>query len=230
METIDEIDFYTKKPLNVLEGSISRVPVPLEYKDVIRNAYLSYGRFYHGAFHIAQQADLHHQLTKKLGVNFSYNEETILYSTMVYHDLVYLAGRKSNELESQKLWVAHRKHKGNFQPPEIETKLVGDIILESANHLEDRVFDETNSEHLLREWFLGLDTLTLAAPYEMFVANGMAIRTEFSFVNDDAWRTGRSAFLDQMAAKKEIFLHPKMKIFEPRARENIERIKREKSI
>jgi predicted metal-dependent HD superfamily phosphohydrolase len=228
METmLEKIDFYTKKPLNVLEGAIARVPVPLDFKDGLKNSYLSYGRFYHGAFHIAQQADLHHQLTKLFGISFSYNDEIVLYSTMVYHDLHYVAGFAGNERESKNIWLKHRTPKGNFQPLQSETDLVADIIMESANHLVDREFDENNPNHLLREWFLGLDTISLATPYEMFLANNLAIRAEFAFLNDDTWRDGRTAFLDKMLEKKEIFLHPNMKIFESKARENIKKIKLE---
>jgi predicted metal-dependent HD superfamily phosphohydrolase len=217
-----EIDFIVKKPLTIFEGALSRVPVLFEYKDFLKNTYLSYGRYYHGIYHLAQMVHMHQQLKEILNLDFSYNDEMILYSAIMYHDVVYDALRNDNELQSANLWIKHRKNSGKYLGSEAETKIIESFIQLTANHFLDRPFDENNHLDILREWFIGLDLVSLALPYPMFKSNSSAIRNEYSHLTDQEWNSGRGKFLENVNKIPKIFLHPVMyDLFETKARDNI---------
>jgi len=60
-----------------------------------------------------------------------------------------------------------------------------------------------------------------ACDYDIYAA---AIRTEFSFVADEAFRTGRAAFLEGLLARREIFYTPALAgVWEQPSRDNIAR-------
>jgi predicted metal-dependent HD superfamily phosphohydrolase len=161
-------------------------------------------------------------ISKDFNITFPFNLCTALINSIVYHDVVYDAHRHDNEDKSADLWIAHRKMSDHYEVADIDDLIVEQNIRDSGSHFDDRDFNVDNPEHLLREWFLGLDLASLAAPFEIFQMNTSAIRTEYNHISDQEWKAGRGKFLEFINTKERIYKHPVMhELFEQRARDNI---------
>ncbi len=55
------------------------------------------------------------------------------------------------------------------------------------------------------DYFLDADIAILGAPPETYCAYAVAVRQEFAFASDDAWRAGRSKFLEAALARPRLF-------------------------
>ena len=102
--------------------------------------------------------------------------------------------------------------------------MVGKAIEASANHFTDYPL-ETEDDYLM-QWFLGLDLMPLAAPWEIFYQNQLMIRAEFAHLTNEEWEKGRSAFLTKIInhvnSGKKIYQHPYLhKLFENNAIANV---------
>jgi predicted metal-dependent HD superfamily phosphohydrolase len=72
--------------------------------------------------------------------------------------------------------------------------------------------------------FLDMDLAILGAPPAAFDAYEEAVRREYAWVDDAAWRTGRAAVLRTFLERPHVFHTPEFRErFEDRARENMAR-------
>lgn len=218
-----ELEFCVKNPMNIFERALSRTPVKIEYRDFLKNAYSTHGRYYHGVYHIAQILSLHYQISEMFKIQFSHNEETIFHSAAVYHDVILDPLLHDNEEQSAALWRLHRSKGEHYLHADCHTTQVENFILSTANHFAPREYIETDPDHNLREWFIGLDLASLASPPDMFQQNTLAIRAEYCHVPEEAWKAGRGGFLKVVEKTEKIYRHPIMhELFEVKARKNIE--------
>jgi predicted metal-dependent HD superfamily phosphohydrolase len=96
------------------------------------------------------------------------------------------------------------------------------MIEATATHaLPDFGNETTNRDAAL---FLDMDLSILGAPKAAFDSYEAAVRREYAWVDDKAWRSGRAAVLKKFLARPHIF-HTEAfrKRFEAEARKNIQR-------
>ena len=228
------IDFDLKTPtkyLNELVGWAS-------FKDKgcidALNRYSHVSRGYHGTFHISFLWYCHSILSGMTANNIFpknmkaaiknrvygvWNVNKRMAETIFAHDVIYDATSKTNELESA-IWY---QKKYTYYTDDTKS-WVTNAIKSSADHFAD--YPLITEDDYLLQWFLGLDLLPLAAPYEIFRMNQLMIRAEYAHLSDEEWNTGRTAFLNKITNHVEdgkyIYQHPYLrKLFETKAKENI---------
>ncbi|MYW67962.1 hypothetical protein GTY65_28380 [Streptomyces sp. SID8379] len=129
-----------------------------------------------------------------------------------FHDAVYRPDRSENEERSAAL--AERAL--------AEAGLAADRIAEVARLVRltvthDPADDDTNGEALC-----DADLAILASPPEPYAAYTRAVREEYAFVPDEAFRSGRAAVLSQLLSLPRLFRTPYGKAnWEAPARENL---------
>jgi predicted metal-dependent HD superfamily phosphohydrolase len=170
-------------------------------------------RHYHGLYHIAFLYALHDDLCFQNDALFLKNRLKDVCRAILYHDAIYDPTSKTNEYDSAQLWVAHGGSPDDW---------VYSAIMATAAHLTERPVE--NDDDRLREWFVGLDLASLAAPTEIFTLNNKLIRLEFGHISDQQWKGGRTSFIESLSGGiiyRDPFLHG---LFEDRAHANITRL------
>lgn len=208
----DLVDPYTYLGYLKVNSKVSAV-----HLEAVLNLYGQIHRHYHGLYHIAFLYALHDHLS--FDADVSYLDITRLKDicdAILYHDSVYDPTSKLNEHNSTQLWIAHGGKPGDW---------VSNAIMATAAHLTERPVE--NDEDRLREWFVGLDLASLAAPWDIFTLNNRLIRLEFSHVSDEHWKGGRTSFIESLSGGtiyRDPILHG---LFEDRAHANITRLLKE---
>ena len=207
------INFNLKTPTKYLNELVCVSSLKDKGRIDAINSYSHLSRGYHGIFHIAFLWYCHSTISSLTANNiFPKNMKTTIKNrvygvwevnkkiaeTIFAHDKIYDAKSKTNELDSAK-WY------------EKQTYLTGDnkiwvsnAIKSSSDHFAD--YPLVTEDDYLLQWFLGLDLLPLAAPYDIFRMNQLMIRAEYSHLSDDEWNTGRNAFLGKITSHFEIHL------------------------
>jgi predicted metal-dependent HD superfamily phosphohydrolase len=111
-----------------------------------------------------------------------------------FHDAVYDPRIKDNEEKSAAL--LHQMSGIGFEDRE-SVRRAAEMILATAKH-------EASSDPATR-LLLDLDLRVLGGPPEQYRAYAGAVRAEYSFVPDQAWRDGRSAVLRRFLDRERIF-------------------------
>lgn len=158
-------------------------------------------RRYHDLRHIANM--LHH------GIGLGLSDEQIM--AIWFHDAVYEALSKTNEIDSAALAV-ERLTAAGWQASRIA--VVKQIVLDTEGHVpsipeSDKVLD--------------LDLATLGGTWQQYNAIGERIREEFKHVSEADWQAGRGQWLTKMLAKDQIFWTDWGKPRELEARRNMTR-------
>ena len=209
--------FRMDDPTTQFEDLLSNVPIIDSCKRNLRNELLKYGRFYHTIYHLALMWRIHKYYANKIP-DFPFDSRqftTKVACVIAYHDVKYDGTLKTNEIDSAKLWM-HDSEVSNLGCTNTQ-EWVYNAIIATSDHLADRPKDE------LREWVLGLDLVSLAAPWYMFNMNNKMIRLEFNHLTDDEWKNGNGAFLKGLLCSKQIFHNPILyDEFEQLARHNLE--------
>ncbi|MCZ9344475.1 hypothetical protein NGM37_42690, partial [Streptomyces sp. TRM76130] len=115
-----------------------------------------------------------------------------------FHDAVYLPERSENEERSARL--AERALPEAGVGPE-ETAEVARLVRLTVTH--DPADDDRNGQVLC-----DADLAVLAAPPPAYAAYTAAVRQEYHFVPDDAFRAGRAAVLRQLLGLPTLFRTP----------------------
>lgn len=128
-----------------------------------------------------------------------------------FHDAIYDPRRADNEEASASLARELLPRLG-VAAETVET--VADLILMTTTHepvdASGRVLADADLAVLARP----------PATYDAYVA---AVRAEYGFVPDDAWRRGRAAVLDGLLARAPLYSTAPMRPLEAQARANLER-------
>lgn len=177
--------------------------------DVLTALYSDTRRHYHNFRHVAwclqaldEMAESEPEMSRKAA-------ELALW----LHDAVYVPGDKRNERLSVELLRA-------FAP--VLTLPGGAINLaEAAIHATQRHIADSDSITVMV--VVDIDMAILGAHPSVYDDYVTKIRKEFVFVSDEAWRHGRSSFLEQTLSMKKIFSTAWGQQFEEYARENMQR-------
>ncbi len=135
------------------------------------------------------------------------------------HDCIYVPGRKDNETRSAEIGVRLARALNPVAPH------VSRTTKWSADTVRQLIMATLHAPEPLQgdaALIADIDLSGLALPWDKFAMKSSLIREEFSFVPDDAYRQGRSAFLRGMLAREKIFRLPWfVERYEAAARENL---------
>jgi len=163
-------------------------------------------RHYHNLHHVAEMLRLLGQFE---GVVADYDA---LRFAAWFHDAVYDTRGRTSEEESAEMAV-RALGELNVPPPQIQ--LARRLILATKRHEAE---DDLPGLGL----FLDADLSILGAGEETYLAYGEAIRKEYSWVPDDAYREGRLKVLTSFLRRERLYYtEPLAGRFEARARRNL---------
>lgn len=132
-------------------------------------------------------------------------------AALLFHDAVYDPRRSDNEARSAAL--ARAALLG--APPEAVDRIAA-MIAATAGHVA-RAADDIGL-------VLDIDLSILGAPPDIYDAFERGVREEYGFVDDEAFRAGRSAMLRDFLARPALYVHPPLRdAFEVAARRNLAR-------
>lgn len=160
-------------------------------------------RFYHNCDHLVHLFELLHQYPLS---------EPVVYWATFYHDYVYIAGNKDNEIQSAKIAAAQMSELGIDQSIINQTCY---LIEATAQHDTEEV-----------EWmnaFLDADMAILGVMHEDYICYQGKIRKEFSTIPDFLFNRGRKKFLQRSLEEDRLFKTEWFfNRFEEQARKNIQ--------
>ncbi|MGK5630121.1 HD domain-containing protein [Streptomyces sp. URMC 123] len=129
-----------------------------------------------------------------------------------FHDAVYLPERSTNEERSARLAERALPEAG---VPQARTEEVARLVRLTRDH--DPRPGDTNGEVLC-----DADLAVLAGSPEAYAAYAAAVREEYAFVPDDAFREGRAAVLRHLLGLPKLFRTPRgARLWEAAARHNM---------
>ena len=131
-----------------------------------------------------------------------------------FHDAVYDPKASDNERRSADLAAASLRRRA--ADPELIAH-VDTLIMASAAHVP------ADDDDLASAVLLDADLAILSAPTEVYDRYAAAIREEYAFVPDEAFRTGRRRVLESLAAQPTLYRTAPMRAAEPQARANLAR-------
>ncbi|MBD9724927.1 HD domain-containing protein [Streptomyces caniscabiei] len=181
-------------------------PAPLPYADALIARWAEPQRKYHTLDHLTAVLDRIEVLEDHAA------DPDLVRLAAWFHDAVYLPERSENEERSARLAERALREAG---VPEERTAEVARLVRLTVTH--DPADDDPNGQVLC-----DADLAILAAPPEAYAAYTAAVREEYGFVPDDAFRTGRGAVLRQLLDLPRLFRTPYgQREWEDRARENL---------
>jgi predicted metal-dependent HD superfamily phosphohydrolase len=183
-----------------------RLPAPLEA--ALATAYGEPHRAYHDARHIAEVLGHYDRHCDAIG----WRQPAEVYVALVFHDAIYVPGARDNEVRS----AAWARSAGL---PVDGDRVAALIDLTARHGAIDRASIDADAAA-----FVDCDMAILGAEPAAFDAYDAAIAREYSAVPPDAYRAGRRAFLEKLAAAPRIFLHDAFHArFDAAARANLAR-------
>ena len=169
-------------------------------------------RHYHGLAHIEALLGLARAYRPAL------SDAEAVEAAIWFHDAVYDSRAKDNEARSATL--ARTKLAGRTDEGRIDR--IAAMIEATATH-EVPAFDDAGAAKDAA-LFLDMDLSILGAAPEAFDAYEQAVRREYDWVEEAAWRAGRGMVLENFLARSDIFHTPEFRSrFEAQARENMKR-------
>lgn len=177
--------------------------------------YSSPTRHYHSLAHVTALLQLLHAHAHHFA------DPDAVEAAIWFHDAVYdaRAAPPSNELQSAELAVARLS--GTVAPARLEW--IRRVIEATATHTlpEDLEGGGGAGDAAL---FLDMDLSILGAAEGEFDAYEAAVRREYHFVEDEAWRTGRAAVLRRFLERERLFYSELFGgLYEAAARRNLRR-------
>ena len=178
--------------------------------DHVRSAYDSPGRVYHSWAHILACLEQYRQMT--------FDNPRAVLMALIFHDAIYIAGRKDNEAKSAELAISELVELSNIGQAECE-EISGMIMLTASHHA---VGNPSNDAMKL----LDIDLSILGAEWSIYETYASDVRKEFcpAVVSDFKFNIGRLKFLRSVQQKTNIFMTQEMRLLRERhAQENIAR-------
>lgn len=164
------------------------------------------GRFYHNLAHVGQTLQIAQNIREE-AAHFS-----AVQLALWFHDIVYDPMRQDNEEQSA---MAAGRALFELNLPEVLVGEVVRLILLTKTHV---VMDQDTNGCVI----VDADLSGLGVPVEAYTAYVQAIRQEYAFVPDDAYRNGRIQILQHFLQRSSIYYTEPMRlIFEAQARQNI---------
>jgi len=156
---------------------------------VLVAAYSESGRVYHTLDHLQQVLDTIQQLRQEA------NNLSIVQLAAWFHDAVYQVRATDNEAQSAAL---AEQLLGNLEVPPGAIAQIQRLILQTQHHQADS--PDPDSQVLL-----DADLAILAAPPQRYQAYAAAIRQEYGWLTDMAFRQGRRPLLQQFLQRDRLF-------------------------
>jgi len=171
----------------------------------LEKAYSNKSRHYHNLTHIKDMImsfdNYHNQLD---------NPNEILFS-IFYHDVVYSASKKDNELKSAEYALSILSE--NIQ---LDKQLVFDAICATQQH-QHNIMEDIN-------WLIDFDLKILARDWNEYQIYFEQIRKEYRIYPDFLYKPGRAKALKHFLEHEFIFQTEEFrKLYEEKARNNIEK-------
>ncbi len=180
-------------------------------------------RFYHSRAHIELLWTRHCAFAAGTGLRESPLEAMIALA-IAYHDAVYVAGARDNELLSAQLWL----HVGAQEAgcAEINRLWVADTILATADHVgAAKTLDLSDPRDFARQWVLDLDLTPLGEAPDVFDANMRLLAAENPQLPPAEQEKTSLAALRHFATARPLYKCPGLRAaFEVTARGNLRRI------
>lgn len=174
--------------------------------------YRAADRHYHGMAHIDAMLGL---LEAHRG---EFADAEAVEAAIWFHDAVYDSRRSDNEVLSAKLAAEKLR---SCVGPERLARIVA-MIEATATHTIPELTEVTARNDAAL--FLDIDLSILGAPPAAFDTYEAAVRREYGWVDEAAWRSGRAAVLKKFSGRPEIFYTATFRnLLEARARDNISR-------
>ncbi|GGX23499.1 HD domain-containing protein [Streptomyces lomondensis] len=167
-------------------------PDPAPYADNLLTRWQEPQRRYHTVGHLAAVLDRVDVLEK-----YAHDPDVVRLAAW-FHDAVYLPDRSENEERSARLAERALTEAG---VPAAKTAEVARLVRLTAGH--DPADDDPDGQVLC-----DADLSILASPPSAYAAYTAAVREEYHFVPNDAFRTGRAAVLRQLLALPRLFRTP----------------------
>lgn len=143
----------------------------------ILNKYDESHRYYHNFEHIDMM------IKSAMDQNMLYNNLTF---AIIFHDIIYNVGSKTNEEDSANLFKELYKYDSYLE--------IYEAILSTKDHVPVSLL----SEHLIK-----LDLERLYGDFETFVEDDIKIFKEFQYVDYDEYLKNRISFLEAYGVKQE---------------------------
>ncbi|NUM43201.1 MAG: hypothetical protein HUU38_00730 [Anaerolineales bacterium] len=177
-------------------------------------AYMSEGRVYHTLEHIEQVLQKIALLLASLTPPLPHSTHLALKLAAWLHDVVYDPRRNDNE-EQSAVWATQA-----LEPLHLPAHLlttITQLILATRKH-------EAKADDLPAQILLDADLSILGAEAERYEAYAAAIRQEYGFVPEAAYRAGRAEVLARFLARERIYFTDQAhEWWETSARENLKR-------
>ena len=174
--------------------------------DELHGYYSEGNRAYHNLQHLRNLFALYDEYQDQL------NEPAIVAWAIWYHDIIYNAKRKDNELRSAEL--AQRRLRQLHMPKE-QIKQVVSYIEATAQHLSVEAINDL-------AYFLDFDLAILGSDRETYSTYAKSIRQEYRHVPGFLYRRGRRKVLRYFAAAPKLFRTKEFQMyFEAKAKSNI---------
>lgn len=171
----------------------------------LEKAYSKKSRHYHNLTHLKEMIASFEIYRDKLQ---SPNE--ILFS-IFYHDFVYSASKKDNELKSAEFAMAILSENIN-----LNKQLVFDAICATQQHQQNEIEDIN--------WLIDFDLKILAKDWEDYKIYFEQIRKEYRIYPDFLYKPGRAKALKHFLENEFIFQTDEFRgLYEEKARQNIEK-------
>ncbi|MFI2424915.1 hypothetical protein ACH5A7_12560 [Streptomyces sp. NPDC018955] len=167
-------------------------PAPYRYADALLRRWSEPQRHYHTLTHLTAVLD-HIDVLEEYA-----DDPDVVRLAAWFHDAVYLPDRSTNEERSARL--AERALPEAGVPAE-KTAEVARLVRLTVTH--DPADDDRDGQVLC-----DADLAILAAPPSSYAAYTAAVREEYHFVPNDAFRAGRSEVLRRLLALPRLFRTP----------------------
>ncbi len=171
----------------------------------LEKAYSKKSRHYHNLTHLKEMIASFETYRDKLQ-----NPNEVLFS-IFYHDFVYLASKKDNELKSAEYALTVLPENVN-----LNKQLVFDAICATQQHKQNTIEDIN--------WLIDFDLKILAKDWEDYTIYFEQIRKEYRIYPDFLYKPGRAKALKHFLENEFIFQTEEFRgLYEEKARANIEK-------
>lgn len=167
-------------------------PDPAPYADALLTRWQEPQRRYHTVGHLTAVLDRVDELERYA------DDPDVVRLAAWFHDAVYLPDRSENEERSARLAERALAEAG---VPDAKTAEVARLVRLTVTH--DPTGDDPDGQVLC-----DADLAILASPPSAYAAYTAAVREEYHFVPNDAFREGRAAILRQLLGLPRLFRTP----------------------
>lgn len=133
-----------------------------------------------------------------------------------FHDAVYQPQASDNEARSAQ-WAATELQQAQAHPTVVQR--ITTLIMATAHAATNTVADAVPDPD--RELLIDIDLAILGAAPQHYQRYTRQVRREYAWLDDDAWRKGRSAVLQHFLQQPRIYASPPGQALEQAARANL---------